>query len=84
MHGLHTPVFSLGVERFLEGSGPCIFVFPLAANGLQWINFIVLMHVVQIGNPVSKQRVTKFSWYSCNSDVVISWTLIQHSLVVRH
>ena len=75
-----THLYILSVPRGLrEGSDLCIFVFSLAANGLQWINSIVLMYVDQIGKASLGAEMSKFARYSCNSDMVISLTLIQTS-----
>ena len=70
----------MSVPRGLhEGSGPCIFVFSLAGNGLQWINSKVLMQVLLTGKASLGAEMSEFSWYSCNSDVVISLIVIQTS-----
>ena len=75
-----TDLYVLSVPRGLcEGSGPCIFVFSFARNGLHWINSIILMHVVQTGKARLGAEMSKFARYSYNSNEVKSLTVIQTS-----
>ena len=80
-----THLYILSMPRGLhEGSGLCIFKLFWAATGLQWINSLVFMHVDQTQKARLGAETSKCTQYSCNSDVVISLTLIQTSEVVGH